>query len=464
MGWLTLLVVASLGGGSLFADESTTTSEGLGWEEPPVLRAQDHLGTDLLEGPDFRVDDRVLNDGYLNTYGLLTPWGRFEAYGEEMLRVRIDEVGALRQLSELGRSKVFLDSLSGSVRSTWESAARVVRQPVETLEGVPGGIGRLFVRTGRKIEEGYVDLRELADEVSEEVAEHRQEKADEAAAEAPRPDAGDEQREKPRDDDTLDKVAEEAARQARRELGVSRAQRRWARALGVDPYTDNEVLRRELERVARAAAAGRFATKLVPSVALVGELGKIDDLVWSKDPKALEKHNRRQLFGLGVDEKVVDALLDNRSYTPTRRTSLINALLALDGTFGRYQLVRLAAGAMTPQETFFFERGSELLAVYHRDHEPFDEILTGPLWGGGLTKGGTFVLALPVDYLVWTREAAELLPEISRRYRGDSRVKQRVLWLTGTTSKRARSELEALGWRVETGKRPVTEAGVSGEG
>lgn len=264
------------------------------------------------------------------------------------------------------------------------------------------------------------------------------------------------------DDGAFDKVGKEAARQARRELGVSRAQREWAHELGVDPYTDNQVLRQELERIARAAAAGRFAQKLVPSVAVVGELGKIDDLVWSHDRHELKKLNRRRLFTLGVDETVVDALLDNRAYTPSRVTGLISALLALDGTFGRYQLVRLAAGAISPEETFFFERGIELLVAYHRERGRFDEILTGPFWGGGLTLDGTFVLALPLDHLVWTREVAELFPEVSDHYGRNPRVKRRILWLTGITSERARRELEALGWEVESGQRPSRDPSMAG--
>ena len=46
-----------------------------------------------------------------------------------------------------------------------------------------------------------------------------------------------------------------AAKYADRYLGVSAAERRFYQKLGVDPYTDNEVLRKAVKRAAKVDAA-----------------------------------------------------------------------------------------------------------------------------------------------------------------------------------------------------------------
>ena len=81
------------------------------------------------------------------------------------------------------------------------------------------------------------------------------------------------------------------------------------------------------------------------------------------------------------------------------------------------------------------------------------QILTGELWGGGVTTEGTFAMILALDYLAWTEDAATALSEATARFGGQPGIERFELWLAGRASPRARTELGKLGCTVEEGGR-----------
>ena len=65
-----------------------------GYEAAPTLQASKVLPAELRSGAHFRVDDKVANDGYLNTYQVHSKFGTFPAVSTAMLVKRIGEVNA----------------------------------------------------------------------------------------------------------------------------------------------------------------------------------------------------------------------------------------------------------------------------------------------------------------------------------------------------------------------------------
>src|SRR5678809_629741 len=59
------------------------------YESAPVLSASKILPPELLSGPNHRVQERVTNDGYLNTYQIDSKFGTFTAVSTAVLRKRI---------------------------------------------------------------------------------------------------------------------------------------------------------------------------------------------------------------------------------------------------------------------------------------------------------------------------------------------------------------------------------------
>src|SRR5262249_50667941 len=66
-----------------------------GYEAAPTVQASKVLPGALRSGAHFRVDDKVANDGYVNTYHLTSKFGTFTAVSTAMLAKRIGEVNAL---------------------------------------------------------------------------------------------------------------------------------------------------------------------------------------------------------------------------------------------------------------------------------------------------------------------------------------------------------------------------------
>src|SRR5687767_4502882 len=62
------------------------------YEPPATLSASKILPPDLLAGPNHRVEEKVSNDGYLNTYRVGSKFGTFAVLSTPMLRKRIGEI------------------------------------------------------------------------------------------------------------------------------------------------------------------------------------------------------------------------------------------------------------------------------------------------------------------------------------------------------------------------------------
>jgi len=82
-----------------------------GYESSTTLSASKILSPDLLSGPNHRVEERVYNDGYLNTYRVGSKFGTFVAVSTPMLRKRINEINAIVRMEQIQGTKEFTASL-----------------------------------------------------------------------------------------------------------------------------------------------------------------------------------------------------------------------------------------------------------------------------------------------------------------------------------------------------------------
>ena len=107
------------------------------YEPNPEFKASEILSPQQLSGPNHTVDEKVLNDGFLNYYVVQTPFGDFKAAGNRSLARRIKEARALAELDDISKSDVFLDA-----------GMQAVIAPAKALEQVarPKLCGGLFPR------------------------------------------------------------------------------------------------------------------------------------------------------------------------------------------------------------------------------------------------------------------------------------------------------------------------------
>jgi hypothetical protein len=247
-----------------------------------------------------------------------------------------------------------------------------------------------------------------------------------------------------------EQAGEFAVGYAKKYFGVSAAQRRWAQKLGTDPYTTNEVLIAAIAAVAKVDSAGRFATRLAPIPRIPGSrtLAQINSLVWTMDAYELVQYNKKRLAEAGIAPEVTDAFYLNPNYSPTQQTLLFTALLSLAGAEDVTLAMSQATTAESVPEAQFYVVAAQMLAWFHTSESKIVRLLPGERAFVVETADGRRVLHAPVDFLSWTSEIAAAGDRLSTRAAGGEGGRE--IWLLGDLSDRARSELESLGWGVET--------------
>src|SRR3954468_5072370 len=120
-------------------------------EPMPTLDAATLAPAELLNGGGYTVDANAPVVGYMGQFTLRAPTGTFRADGTEMLAIRVGELAAITQLSQLSQTGVFADALAASAMKTGAAIGQAVMNPVETISGIPAGVGRFFQSAETKI-------------------------------------------------------------------------------------------------------------------------------------------------------------------------------------------------------------------------------------------------------------------------------------------------------------------------
>lgn len=396
------------------------------YERAEDLKASEILSTEQVSGAHFSVDERVESDGYLNYYTIRSDYGVFEAASTAMLLVRLKEIDALAQLDELSSTEVFVNAAADAGLGQIEVISTFVQRPVSTLAGLPQGVSRMFKRYSRQLGEAVSDTKEYM-ATQKELGLSDREYAD---------------------------YKNNAISLTERYFNISAAERDLAQELGTDPYTSNETLSEAIKKVAWVDRMGRVAVKVAGKVAglsipYVGVLAKVNDAVWGKDPYELRDYNRARLLATGATEELVDAYLKNPWMSPTQQTVLTAAIGELTEVTGSDGILRQARDLRTPVEVGYFVRSVALLAWYHSKKQPLASVSTELAIPGGIRADGTTVLLFPSDYVYWTETMAQAAREFRALGAGNPDLKPE-LWILGSVSKRAQTELHKLGYDLNT--------------
>jgi len=366
---------------------------------------------------DFRIDEPVPSDGLMRHYLVVSRFGRFEAYGQAGVEARLREVAALARLQKTNDVSVVADAVGDRVTGGAKTLAGVATHPLDTVTGIPRGIAHLF--------QGYAAQ---ARELGEQAGSVNGPRADGTAAGGT---AG---------------VVADARRYAARYLGVSTSERSWYRRLGVDPYTDNELLRRAVHRYARVDATAKFGLKFAPLPGLpyAGEAQRALDAIYGEDPAVLRARRRTTLAGYGLSPAEIRRFDNTLALNPTRQERLVAAAAALAGVAGRGELFRHAMALESDHEAEAFVRSAALLAEVHA-REPLAAVLPGVRLPAARTVAGQVVVAGAFDAVAWTEEV-ERFEQATHAAVGDG--PGNALWLRRAPSPRAAAELAARGWTV----------------
>lgn len=397
------------------------------YEPAANLNARLVLSADLLKGEYHRVDEIVKSDGYLNYYVIQSDYGEFEATSTPMLRTRIGEINAIAALDDLSKTEVFLKAAADAGVGQLKTLQQFATKPVETVVGIPSGVGRMFKRYSRQAGEAVDATKEFV------AGDDEDETADgEEAAEG-------------EDESTTDKAVE----LTEGFFGVSGAQRAWAQKLGTDPYSTNEVLQAAIKEVAWAERLGSFGMGFagIPEIPGADIIGEVNDVVWSNDPYELQDFNRARLAATGADEGLIEDYLEKTSMSPSQQTLLTAAIAEIAHAKGRDGILRQALNVKTEAEANFLIKSVTMLAWYHLNQKPVTEVLTYAAVPVGVTENGTTAFLFAVDHVYWTETIAAAANRHAARS-GAEGAGTGEIWFLGTASERTLAELAKLGFAV----------------
>ncbi len=383
-----------------------------GYEPEPMLNAKDLATPELLKGPHFTVDSKVPVKGFIERFTIQSQYGTFQANGQRMLPIRVNEVEALAKLDDLSKTKEFAEAAGKAIARPVTSTVNMLVHPVDTITGFPDGVMRLFGRIKLGSERVY------------------------QAATAPGATGG----------ERASEASKRVGMATITALGFEKERRDLAKSLGVDPYTTNEVLSEKLTDAAWVAFSGRFIIQtatsiLVPYSMAMSAVTITNSSIYDTPPGDLINNATMIFASTGASDAQVQALVQNPQYSLTVLTELALAIQRLQGVAGLDSVVIFGAAARTQDECRFVAGATNMLARYHEAVAPIAQVTTpGPILGR--TATGTLVLAAPVDYIAWLERVG------AAAARPDLRAPEKVLFVSGRLTPLAQKELSKRGWKI----------------
>lgn len=386
------------------------------FEKGVVMNASDFLPAESLRGTSYRVRDQVVTDGYMAHFTVDSDFGTFDAIGVPQAKLRIAEAEALRKLAETSKGDLFAEGMKRSVTQPIDAVKNIAQHPVESIKGAPKTVSHFFTKVGSAIGRG-------AGKVSDRI------KSDEGS-----PSAGE--------------VGSSIGNTAKNAAGFDKAQLDAAKQLGVDPYSDNQRLREELDKVTWAFFAGGLPLRVGAAVASAGLAVAATNMVGiPEDTYALTQgelalRDGRSLAAMGVSDEDIKTFQLYGPLSTTRRHRIVLALEALPNAKGRGRMILQANACTTSQEAEFFIAALTLLAERQRSGAAnFLSLETLGRLPGGINANGQLEVPAPVDYVSWTEEVATFAQ------RDDLGTAPKVLIHTGILSPAVNTGLTAAGWK-----------------
>jgi hypothetical protein len=376
------------------------------YETPKNRSVKDVLPAAVAAGADYTVSDPVVADGYMYQFKVKSPYAVFDVTGTGALRKLEREIWAIGQLKQVTKSEAFLKSLKDQAGKPLVFAKDVVTKPGETLSGIPKGVSRLFSNAATAIT------------------------------------------------NTRDPSQESTAKEL---LLVGSFKRDYATRFGVDPYSSNQVLQDELDKIGKAAAFGSWTASaaMIPisgpasSVITGTSLAKsFNNIVATEPPSRIRVINEEKLKEMGIADDLAKRYLDHLVYTPRQDLLLVDSLHRLGAATGRDAYLNAATVAADEVEANFFVNMAQILRGYHEKQSPITGItMVGPLTVAQ-TKAGAAMIPFALDHGVWTANADKLSQELKTSYRAPGFNGSFELWVSGAVSARGKRELQARGFTV----------------
>lgn len=383
------------------------------FETPPELNAGRFVPAALMKGPHHQVADRAVNHGFSNEYAVASEFGLFRAVGLDLLKERIHEINTIAALRKLQGSALVVESVNRALKQPIFGLRSLITDPPATASGVPDGPWRLAVRS-----------EALADDSEQALVE----KIDTAFGE---------------------------------ELQAFAAfKRRLAFHLGVDTYSANHILQREMNGLCWAARSSDLEMRtLFPAIQTAGGISggtgitesHLTPVLRDRSPAEIRETVRENLIGMGVSVEFARAFTGHPVYTPRHLLAIADALARLENAENRYEFIRMALPAESEADVRFLLRQARMLWHYNQTTARITDLIEVRGLVLAKTRHNRLVLLLPIDFAVWSRPFAHPLTGVMAAYPTWLKPDAVELRVTGELSPKAREEVAKLGYELYEG-------------
>ena len=399
-----------------FSPNATRAQDGaLAFETEPPRKAADLVSKELLSGSHHKVRADTVPYLFDYSYTIDSDFGVFYAYGAKGLARRVNEINAIASLRELKKTKTFIDAAAKAALNPLNTAKDLVTKPLKTVDGVAKGA----VDTGKGVVGGVRDgVRSLI----------RREKSTKTEYE----------------DGALGELS-----------GYSRTKRTLAAKLGVDPYSSNAVLQRELQGVARTAALGDIGvgaglavlTSGVTRTAISATSASSDFRAALVDmtPAEIKAKGKKEMQRLGCSEELIERFVNHVPLLPSQRALLVYGAKKFEGAAG---LDSVFVSACRVRDEIEATRFIEALAMLEKEKSAGVRIERLADCGGtvvAITPDGTLLVPMPGTQIAWIPLARRAALSIVACNPAGRAIVGRELLVAGSVTPKAKSGFASNG-------------------
>ena len=377
------------------------------FEVPANRSAAQILPANLIAGPHYRVRDKVVSYGYMHHFTVDSDFGVFEVTGNGALRKLLREIRAIAGLKKVEQSKAYLKAVGYAAKAPVRLAKSLITDPVDTITGIPEGIFTIFGNVGRSITMKH----------------------------------------DPSEDSKLKQI-----------LFVSSWKRDYAYKYGVDVYSSNKVLQKQLNKVGWAAAVGGLTVSVATAaaggaaaVAAYKNIRLADSLISvlkAEPPPRVRIICEKKFAAMGIPDDVAKKYLDHPHFTPRHDLVIAESLSQLKGARGRDVFLNAILAARDEVSANFFMNTAETMRGYHETVSPITEITVVGGFTFAKTQKGSALMPFPLDHGVWSAKASQVIDYLKTSYKSPGFNGVIELWVAGTVSPLARQQLAIRGFTV----------------
>jgi hypothetical protein len=391
------------------------------YETPGFLIASDVLPPELTMGKNYSIMGAIDTTTDTGTFGftykfdITSSYGNYEAFCIDMVRIRAHEINVIAVLQDIRKTKAFSKAITKARKSPYKKAAYLILDPVDTATGVPRDDWRFITTQSGEMIEGGPEGRKggHADALTD----------------------------------------------------FFKIKCRYAYKLGVDVYSTNKELQKELNSISMAGFASGAGTSLLFTKAGKSADGlmlkdaenlkiiirtpfleEIDKLLLDNTQDGLKIINREKLKQIVKENYVIEGFLNHDNYSPRNKTIIVHALTKMDGTKNRDNFIKQAILVDNDEIAFIYQDMAEMIYDYHKKVKPVVEIIPVRKMVANYTIDQTIIATLPIDNFYWSEPTDLFVSELLQLSKSEDRpVTQVIIGISGKATSLAKEVLTAKG-------------------